>query len=50
MRVVAGIRFGPGVACCNLHADGEHCEKIQYFPESYLEITKEELENGEFGL
>jgi len=29
---------------------GEDCEKIQYFPESYLEITKEELENGEFGL
>ena len=29
---------------------GEDCEKIQDFPESYLEITKEDLENGEFGL
>ena len=29
---------------------GEDCEKIQDFPESYLETTKEDLENGEFGL
>ena len=27
---------------------GEDCEKIQDFPESYLETTKEDLENGEF--
>lgn len=29
---------------------GEDCERIQDFPESYLEITKEDLENGVFGL
>lgn len=29
---------------------GKDCEKIQDFPEDYQEITKEQLENGEFGL
>lgn len=32
MRVVAGIRFGPGVACCNLHADGGGMRKDPVFP------------------
>ena len=41
MRVVAGIRSGEESHAVSFMQMGD-CEKIQDFPESYLEITKEE--------